>query len=129
MVPTGLEPKQDLPLFADRSWSAYIEYYQDVDWFGGGSVSARLQHSDTGESLSRVDDHWASPRYTLDGYAITDLKFSFATADWSVQLFINNLGDERGIADKNNWVGNLFGQSNDTVIRPRTAGVSFRYSF
>jgi len=128
-VPTGLDPLQDLPLFPDRSWSTYIEYNHDLGWFGGGNVYARLQHSDTGESITRVDDHWASPKYTLDGYAITDLKFGYDTADWSAQLFINNLDDERGITFKGNWVGNLFGQSNDTVIRPRTAGVSFRYSF
>jgi iron complex outermembrane recepter protein len=128
-VPTGLEPLQDLPLFADMSWSAYIEYRQDLDWFGGGNGYVRLQHSDTGESITRVDEHWASPKYTLDGYAITDLKFGLATEAWSVQLFIDNLGNERGITYKDNWVGNLFGQSNDTVIRPRNVGVSFRYSW
>jgi hypothetical protein len=124
-----LEPRQDLPLFADKSWSAYIEYNQDLSWFSGSNGYVRLQHSDTGESITRVDEHWASPKYTLDGYAVSDLKFGYDTEDWSVQLLINNLGDERGITYKDNWVGNLFGQSNDTVIRPRTAGVSFRYSF
>jgi len=128
-VPTGLQPVQDLPLFADRSWSTYIEYNQDLNWFGGGNVYVRLQHSDTGESINKVDDHWLAPKETLDGYAITDLKIGYGTADWSAQLFINNLDDERGITFKSNWVGNRFGQSNYTVIRPRTAGVSFRYSF
>jgi len=129
-VPTGLEPLQKLPLFADRSWSAYAEYNYDLDWFGGGYVYARLQHSDTGKSLTRVRDTYASPRYTLDGYSITDLKIGFAAEDfWSIQVFVNNLADERGIAYKSNYYGHFFGQSNDTVIRPRTAGVSFRYSF
>ena len=127
MVPTGLEPLQDLPLFPDTSWSAYIEYNHNVGWFGGGNGFVRLQHSDTGESLTRVDDHWASPRYTLDGYSVTDLRFGLAASNWLVQLFINNLGDERGVTYADNWVGNLFGQSNHTVIRPRNAGVSFRY--
>jgi outer membrane receptor protein involved in Fe transport len=128
-VPTGLDPLQDLPLFADMSWSAYMEYNHDLSWFGGGNFYARLQHSDTGESLSRVDDTYAAPRYTLDGYAITDLKFGFATQDWAVQLFINNLDDERAISYKTNWFGNIVGQSNHTVLRPRNMGVSFRYSF
>jgi outer membrane receptor for ferric coprogen and ferric-rhodotorulic acid len=129
MVPTGLEPKQDLPLFADKSWSAYIEYSQDLSWFGGSNGYVRLQHSDTGESLNRIDDTWASPRDTLDGYAISDLKFGFATEDWSTQLFINNLDDERGVTYTDNYYDNLWGQSNHYVIRPRNAGVSFRYLF
>ncbi|RLC54683.1 MAG: TonB-dependent receptor, partial [Chloroflexi bacterium] len=104
-VPTGLQPVQDLPLFADRSWSTYIEYNLDLNWFGGGNVYVRLQHSDTGESINKVDDHWLAPKETLDGYAITDLKFGYDTADWSVQFFINNLDDERGITFKDNWVG------------------------
>ncbi len=126
-VPTGLDPLQDLPLFADTSWSAYIEYNHELGWFGGSNFFTRLQHSDTGESLNRVDDTVPSPRELLAGYAITDLRFGLSTADWVVQLFVNNLGDERGITYKANYYDNFFGQSNHTVIRPRNAGVSFRY--
>ena len=129
LVPTGLEATQELPLFPDMSWSAYIEYSQELSWFGGGTGYARLQHSDTGESLNQAEDSAQSPRYTMKGYAVTDLKFGFETTEWSAQLYINNLDDERGITYKTNYVGNYFGQSNDSVIRPRNIGVSFRKSF
>jgi iron complex outermembrane receptor protein len=128
-VPTGLEPTQALPLFPDMSWSAYIEYNRELDWFGGGEGYVLLQHSDTGESLTRTDDTGPSPRYTLPGFAVTDLKLGFQAADWSAQLFINNLADERGITFQSNYFGNYYGQSNEDVIRPRSMGIALRKSF
>ena len=49
-IPLGLAANQQLPLYPDQSWSAYIEYSQDLNWFGGGNGYARLQHSDTSKS-------------------------------------------------------------------------------
>ncbi len=51
----GLEPKSDLPLFADLAWSAYAEYSWATDWFGDDEAYVRLQHSYTGESLTAAD--------------------------------------------------------------------------
>jgi iron complex outermembrane receptor protein len=128
-IPLGLDPIQQLPLYPDQSWSAYIEYSHNLSWFGGGKGYVRLQHSDTGESLTLLNETRVWPSYILDGYAVTDLKIGFSAADWSAQFFVDNLGDERGITYKSNYYGNLYGQNNHVVIRPRSMGISFRKSY
>jgi outer membrane receptor protein involved in Fe transport len=128
-IPLGLDPIQQLPLYPDQSWSAYIEYSRHLSWFDGGKGYVRLQYSNTGESLTLLNETPVWPSYILDGYAVYDLKFGFSATDWSAQLFINNLGDERGITYKSNYYGNLYGQNNHVVIRPRNIGVNFRKSF
>jgi hypothetical protein len=63
---------------------------------------------------------------TMKQYQTTNLKFGLVGGDWEANLFVNNLGDERGqlyhdITDFEPYVG----RQRTAVIRPREIGVRF----
>ncbi|MEH6586593.1 MAG: TonB-dependent receptor [Halioglobus sp.] len=129
-VSLGLEPVTPLPLFADESWSGYAEYSWDMAMFGGTDMYLRLQHSYTGESFNQLTDSAVSPRVVQEDYSQTDISMGLATDNWSARIFVNNLDDERGTTyyDSSDF-DPFFGRSSVNIIRPRNAGLSFRYNF
>jgi len=65
-------------------------------------------------------------RFDLPGYAQTDLRTGVNLEDWTVNFFVNNLSDRRGLLSTGQigfttWVANY--------IQPRTAGVSVSKRF
>jgi iron complex outermembrane recepter protein len=126
----GLEKVTPLPLFADKSWSAYAEYSWDMNFMGGGNAYLRLQHSYTGESLNQLFDADTSPRVLQEDYSVTDISLGYSTDRWTGRIFVNNLDDERGTTyyDSTDF-DPFFGRSSVNIIRPRNAGLSLRYNF
>ena len=127
-VPSGLEPTQALPLFADLSWYAYAEI-TDLNIFGGSAL-IRLQHSYVGESLNQLTDSATAPQMVQGDYKITDAIFSFELDKWQAQLRLNNLSDERGITYEDSTDFDQFwGRNSSTVIRPRNFAINLRRFF
>ena len=126
----GLEPTSDLPLFADQSWSGYAEYGWEMGMFGGSDIYIRLQHSYTGESYNQLFDASSSPRVLQEDYSQTDISMGLSTDSWMARIYVNNLDDERGVTyyDSSDF-DPFFGRSSVNIIRPRNAGISFRYRF
>ena len=126
----GLEPTSDLPLFADQSWSGYAEYGWEMGMFGGSDIYIRLQHSYTGESYNQLFDASSSPRVLQEDYSQTDISMGLSTDSWMARIYVNNLDDERGVTyyDSSDF-DPFFGRSSVNIIRPRNAGLSFRYNF
>jgi len=65
-------------------------------------------------------------RFDLPGYAQTDLRTGVNLDDWTINLFLNNLADRRGLLSTGQigfttWVANY--------IQPRTGGVSVSKRF
>jgi len=97
---------QDFPLVAD--WSGFV----------GGSVSY------VGNRVG-VFTATAAQRQYFPAYAKTDLRLGARYETWTVNAFINNVSDERGI-----FTGNLLGtQPFIDYIQPRTAGLSVTKTF
>jgi len=94
-IASGLEPQSALPLFADQSYSLYLEY-SDINLFGG-SGAFRLQHNSVGESLNQLTDGSNSARLTQGDYDVTDAIFTYELDQWQARVYVNNLSDERGI--------------------------------
>ena len=127
-VPSGLEPTQALPLFADLSWYAYAEY-SGIDMFGGEGL-VRLQHSYVGDSLNQLTDSATSPQMGQGDYEITDLIVSMEIDKWQAQLRVSNLTDERGITyEDSSDFDQFWGRNSSTVIRPRSFSFSLRRFF
>ena len=127
-VPSGLEPSQALPLFADLSWYAYAEL-SGIDMFGGTGL-IRLQHSFVGESLNQLTDSATAPQMVQGDYDITDLVVSFELDKWQAQARFSNLGDERGISyEDSSDFDQFWGRNSSTVIRPRSFSFSLRRFF
>ena len=127
-IPSGLNPKSALPLFADRSYSMYFEY-SGIDMMGGEGAF-RLQHNNVGSSLNQLNDGFTAPRLKQGDYKVTDAIFTLDMDEWQARIYVNNLSDERGITyEDSSDFDPLWGRNSSNVIRPRNFGISLRRSF
>ena len=127
-IASGLEAESALPLFADKSYSLYMEY-SGIS-MAGGDGALRLQHSYVGESLNQLTDGAASARLTQGDYKVTDAIFVWEKDDWQARLYVNNLFDERGITYNDSQdFDQVWGRGSANVIRPRNFGFSVRKSW
>ncbi len=127
-IPSGLDPQSALPLFADESYSFYLEY----SGFNlmGGDGAFRLQHNNVGSSLNQLNDGFTSARLKQGEYKITDAILTLDMDDWQARVYINNLSDERGITYEDSAdFDPLWGRNSSNVIRPRNWGLSIRKRF
>jgi outer membrane receptor protein involved in Fe transport len=133
VVPAGSR----LPLSPEWKGSVYANYDWTVDWFGGAATNAyfRVQWSYTGDMLNIVEpielyEDGPSPQLKQPSYNIGDIKFGVTGDDWSVQLFVNNVTDERAILFANPFEFDyFFGHARETVNRPREYGIRYTKSF
>ena len=126
----GLGPNTPLPLFADVSYSLYVEYSAKVDLLGDGDFVTRVQHSYNGDSLNQLSSSDNSPRLTQGDFSVTDVIFGYSTDEWNAQLSLNNITDERGITYKDSAdFDPYYGRNSDNVIRPRNMKFSIRRFF
>jgi outer membrane receptor protein involved in Fe transport len=127
-IPSGLDPQSALPLFADESYSFYLEY-SGINLMGGDGAF-RLQHNNVGSSLNQLSDGFTSARLKQGEYKITDAIFTLDMDDWQARFYINNLSDERGITYEDSAdFDPLWGRNSSNVIRPRNWGLSIRKLF
>jgi outer membrane receptor protein involved in Fe transport len=92
-----------LPLTPDFKAAAWAEYHQPTSLLGANDFFVRLQWSFTGESVSRLeplafDD--PTPQQVNPAYNIGDIRVGLVGDDWQVDLFINNVTDERAFYAK-----------------------------
>jgi iron complex outermembrane receptor protein len=130
LVPAGSR----LPLSPKFKGSMYAQYDWDVDWFGGSNTWLRLQWSYTGNMLNQVEpltiDDGPAPQIKQPSYNIGDLRWGLDHGQWSMQLYINNLTDERAVLFANPYeMDYFFGRSRVTVNRPRQFGIRWIQRF
>ena len=123
-----MQPRSNLPLFADTSYYLYADY-SGINIFGG-EAGIRLQHSYVGESLNQLTDGFTSPQRVQGDYDITDAIPSFESGDWQAQLRFSNLTDERGITYQDTTdFDTVWGRNSSSVIRPRNYSLTVRKAF
>jgi len=130
VVPAGSR----LPLSPEFKGSMYAQFDWDVDWFGADNAWLRLQWSYTGDMLNQVEpltlDDGPAPQILQPSYNIGDLRFGIDSTNWSMQLFINNLTDERAVIFANPYEFDyFFGRSRVSVNRPREVGIRWIQRF
>jgi len=126
----GLDKKSDLPLFANTSYSFYLEYSDRLTLFGGGDAFSRLQHSFQGASLNQLGTGANAPQQNQGDYRITDIVFGYDTGEWQAQLSLNNITDERGYTYKDSSdFDPYYGQNSDNIVRPQNYSLSIRRNF
>jgi len=125
-----------LPLSPEFKGSVYATYEWPVNWLGASSAFLRFQSSYVGDMLNQVEPFpeeaysEPAPQLRQPSYTISDLKFGVNADDWSIQLFVKNLGDERAVLfDNPNEFDRFFGRGRQTVNRPREYGIRFTKSF
>lgn len=123
-----------LPLSPEFKGSIYGVYTRPAD-FIDGEMFVRLQWAYTGDSLTQIADNSPviSPQRTLQSYNIGDLRAGLVGQDWELNIFINNLTDERAQIATDNSFEHLFSSAQDGVSsyhriftnRPREYGIRF----
>lgn len=87
-----------LPLVPSSKAAAWLEYRQPIELFGGEEFFIRTQWSYTGESTSIFEPlplTDPNPQFVSPSYTIGDVRLGVAGEDWEVNVFVNNLTDER----------------------------------
>ncbi|MDH5345529.1 MAG: TonB-dependent receptor, partial [Gammaproteobacteria bacterium] len=126
-----------LPLVPELKGSAWIEYRQPVDWFGADELFLRTQWSYTGDSYNILDprplDH-PNPQFITPSYVIGDVRAGIVGEDWQVDVFVNNVTDERAVytqqADLFEWAAGQLAEGREHhqtmfISRPLEVGVRF----
>jgi len=118
LAPVG----SSLPLVP--TFQAYLRgrYERNVNWGFADMAFVQAAGSYSGDSYSSLV---AEVRERQSSYSIFNVSAGFARNDWSVELFVDNVFDERA---------ELFINEQDdipriTTNRPMTAGVKFNYQF
>ncbi len=125
---TGFVPGERLPEVPEVNGSAGVQY--NFDFGSTWSGFLRADYVYVGEVLQKFptpteEDPFGSVVITQDAFDTASLRLSFQRGPLGLDLFGNNLFDERGV------VGTAqpsFG-GRQNIIRPREVGVELRYSF
>lgn len=126
-----------LPLVPKSKGAAWAEFRKPVQLFGGTDFFVRTQWSFTGDSVTILDPRGLddpNPQFKSPSYTIGDLRFGISADDWQVDLFVNNLTDER--ATYTTGTGSFEWSAGQTVegrahhrtlftARPREVGLRF----
>jgi len=129
-VPAGSR----LPLSPEFKGAMYAQYDWPVDWMSAHNAWIRLQWSYTGDMYNQVEpltlDDGPSPQILQPSYDIGDLRFGVDGDKWSLQLFINNITDERAVIFANPYEFDYYyDRSRVTVNRPREVGIRWIQRF
>ena len=119
-APAGAE----LPRVPDLKWNVASRYNFQVM-----NMPAFFQGSYTsvGESYNLLYDidPVTRTRRLQDGYQVANVAFGVESGNWSAELFVKNLTDERGEV----FINGATYDQRITSNRPRTVGLRFRHKF
>ncbi|MEE8303870.1 MAG: TonB-dependent receptor, partial [Candidatus Tectomicrobia bacterium] len=95
----SLTKGQRLPNVAEFQASAWASYTWPVQFMGAGDMFLRGQFSHTGDSINLLipERSSANPSHMQDSYSIADVRLGLISqdGDWRLEVFVNNVGDER----------------------------------
>jgi len=127
-----------LPLTPDYKAAAWAEFRLPTSLLGANDFFVRAQWSFTGNSLSRLEPlslDSPTPQFVNPGYNIGDIRAGLEGDDWQVDVFVNNLTDERAVYSYSSgppivWQAAQLAEGRDHhqsayVNRPREFGVRY----
>jgi outer membrane receptor protein involved in Fe transport len=117
-----------LPFAPEFKGSFYAQYNWPTSLLGSQESFVQFQFTHNGSAVNQVQETVGgnAPQMTMAQYQTTSLKYGIVGDSWEANLFVNNLGDERGqlyhdITDFEPF----WGRQRTSVIRPREIGVRF----
>ena len=117
-----------LPLTPDWTATLGIEY-RPAGQLLNAKPFARFDVSYVGKSINSLEGIESvvsgNPPQIQDAYQTGDLRFGLDGEHWSGSIFVDNVWDERA----NLFLSNRWAVQRQSMNRPRTVGVQFRYDF
>ena len=112
-----------LPQVPEFKANLWMDTSIDTQMMGANEGFFRASVSYTGDTVSAVQP---GSQFTQKSYKSIDLKYGLMGDDWEVNLFINNVSDERADIAVNDWFFDFFfGNARQYVNRPREVGVRY----
>lgn len=110
-----------LPRVPEMKWNLSTRYTFENDYFVQGTYMF------TGKSYNTLFDGGtiSTLRRTQPSYAVANASIGMEKENWSAQLYVNNLTDERGTV----WINAVTWDQRVTTNQPRTMGISFTRNF
>ena len=121
--------------------NAFAQFTWPVNYVANGEMYTRLQHTYQSDSINQLESHVsvsvaeaqatggtpsARGQFVQPAYGITDFRVGLRNDRWSLEAFVNNLGDERAVLYDDDLIFEPFwGRKRITTNRPREYGVRF----
>jgi outer membrane receptor protein involved in Fe transport len=122
---SGYSPGDRLPEVPKVNGSAGVQFNFDLGQSWSGFLRADYVHVGEVRVVFPAPDPADSVVVTQDAFDTANLRLSFQRGPLGLDLFGNNLSDERGIVN----TGQPSFGSRENITRPREVGVELRYSF
>ncbi len=117
-----------LPFAPEFKASLFAQYNWPMTVAGSNEGFFQFQFSHTGKSLNQVQEFVGgnTPQLEQEAYNWASVRLGLVGDSWEANIFINNLGDERGqlYHDVTDFEP-FFGRSRVSIIRPREYGIRF----
>jgi outer membrane receptor protein involved in Fe transport len=139
----GIEAGQKMPSVPELQGSAWVTYSWPVRFVPGGEMFIRGQYAFAGETHTDLvpidpsetfDGSKLDPTFDNDSYGLLDLRMGLTSRDggWQIDLFVNNVTDERAQLDQGTKFAYQWGRSGEYehahsvyTVRPREYGLRF----
>ena len=133
----GIEAGQKMPSVPEFQGAAWATYTWPAPFISGAEMFLRGQYSYTGSTITRLvpDTSQGNPSFSNDSYGLLGLRLGLSSPDgkWQVDLYVNNVTDERAQVAQINSTGEYaWGRSgqnehfhNVYTVRPREYGIRF----
>ena len=119
-----------LPTVPDHSLSLSLDYLTEHgDWNATYNMSMSYQSDTVNATLPENNESVRTQFREYDAFTTVDLTAMYEIDEWAVRVFVNNLTDERGSVGGLTLLGGGPQGQHETIIRPRTIGVSATYKW
>jgi outer membrane receptor protein involved in Fe transport len=110
-----------LPRIPEWKWNLSTRYTWDNNWYAQGAFIY------TGDSFNTLFEGGTIPtaKRTQQAYHVLNVGVGLEREDWSAELYVRNLADERGDV----WINAVTWDSRVMTNRPRTVGLVYRRNF
>jgi outer membrane receptor protein involved in Fe transport len=125
-----------LPNVPELKYTAFAQYTWPASFAGSSEAYLRAQYSYQDDSLNQLEAWEAVPyesargQFVQPSYSIADVRAGLRGDAWTLELFVNNVGDERAVLYEDDlFFEPFFGQRRVTTNRPREYGIRFAYNW
>ena len=133
----GIEAGQKMPSVPELQGALWTTYTWPVEFIRGGEMFIRGDYTfmgETGTDLVPSPLDSADPSFTNESYGLFNMRLGLTSPDggWSVDLFVNNVTDERAQLDQGGTFAYNWGRTGEYerslptyTVRPREYGIRF----
>ena len=141
----GIEAGQELPSVPEIQGALWATYTWPVGFISGGEMFIRGDYTFMGETGTDLvplpwsashgpDEGFGNPTFTNESYGLFNMRVGLTSLDggWSIDLFVNNVTDERAQLDQGSTFAYNWGRTGEYehvlptyTVRPREFGIRF----